>query len=135
MKPQHWLPLTLAILLTAIVPQSRADTLQLTNGDTLNGEVLTLDANEVKLKSEVLGEVVIARDKVVNITLGDRRPRTPKDIANDDSVLSSDVNKQLDSLGIDSKKATELLKRFGVTTKPEGNPKAIHSRQARTASA
>lgn len=59
----------LGLVLTAAT--SRADTVQLTNGDTLSGEVVSLDAKQLKIKSEVLGEITIARAKVQSIALGD----------------------------------------------------------------
>jgi hypothetical protein len=50
---------------------SAADTVQLTNGDTLHGEVLALDAQSLTMKSETLGELKLARAKVAQIRFGD----------------------------------------------------------------
>jgi hypothetical protein len=60
-----------AIGLVLTAAASRADTVQLTNGDTLSGEVVSLDAKQLKIKSQVLGEITIARAKVQSIALGD----------------------------------------------------------------
>ena len=40
-----------------------ADTIQLVNGDTVSGKVVSLDFNQVKLETELLGNLVIARDR------------------------------------------------------------------------
>jgi hypothetical protein len=67
----------LASLLSAVLLASglRADTVQLANGDLLSGEVLSLDAKQLKIKSQVLGEITIPRAKVQAITLGDAPAR------------------------------------------------------------
>jgi hypothetical protein len=49
-----------------------ADEVQLSNGDHLNGKVISLDEKVLLLKSDVLGEVKLAREKVVSIQLGER---------------------------------------------------------------
>src|SRR5262245_64099275 len=48
-----------------------ADSVRLANGDTLSGEVVSLDTKQLKIKSQLLGEITIARAKVQTITLGD----------------------------------------------------------------
>ncbi len=60
--------------LGAFAAGANADTIQLINGDTLNGKVLSLSDKDLKLSSEVLGEISLQRDKVVAITFGDRKP-------------------------------------------------------------
>src|SRR5687768_9163868 len=49
-----------------------ADTIEMTNGDVLNGQVISLDGKELVLKSELLGELKLAREKVSAIHLGDK---------------------------------------------------------------
>lgn len=49
-----------------------ADTIQLVNGDTISGKVVSLSDKELKLNSEALGEITITRDKVATISFGDR---------------------------------------------------------------
>ena len=51
---------------------TRADSVQLTNGDLLNGEVMSLDARELKLKSEIHGQMTIARGKVAAVAFGEK---------------------------------------------------------------
>ncbi len=59
----------------------RADTIELTNGDVLNGNVVSLDGKELILKSELLGELKLAREKISAIHLGEgpvlTRPSAP----------------------------------------------------------
>ncbi len=51
-----------------------ADSIELANGDVLHGTVLSLDAKELKLQSETLGEVKFPRAKIAAIHLGDKKP-------------------------------------------------------------
>jgi hypothetical protein len=44
----------------------------MSNGDVLNGEVISLDGKQLVLKSELLGELKLAREKVSAIHLGDK---------------------------------------------------------------
>jgi hypothetical protein len=69
----HVLVLVIGVLL--ICSPAAADTVQLTNGDTLSGEVVSLDARQLKIKSSLLGEIVIARGSVQSITLGEAATR------------------------------------------------------------
>jgi hypothetical protein len=55
-----------------IVGWSRADSVQLTNGDLINGEVISVDARELKLKSEIHGQMTIARAKVSAVAFGEK---------------------------------------------------------------
>lgn len=54
------------------VSLANADTVQLVNGDTISGKVISLDFNQVKLETDLLGNLVIARDRVAAIAFGDR---------------------------------------------------------------
>ena len=66
MTPIRW-PMA-AILLTVLVFSAlpvAADSVQLTNGDVLNGRVLGLDQKQLRLESDTLGQVNIPRVKVV----------------------------------------------------------------------
>jgi hypothetical protein len=51
---------------------SLGDTVQLANGDLVSGQVVSLDAKTLVLKSELLGDVKIDRTKIAAILLGDR---------------------------------------------------------------
>lgn len=59
---------TLACVSFAVV---RAETVQLVNGDVLSGKVISLDATQLKLDSEALGEVTIDRAKIAAIVLSE----------------------------------------------------------------
>ncbi|MCA9071049.1 MAG: hypothetical protein KDA84_19110, partial [Planctomycetaceae bacterium] len=61
-------------LLTASSVQG--DTIELANGDVLNGQVISLDGKELVLKSDLLGELKLDRKKVSAIHLGDKPVRT-----------------------------------------------------------
>ena len=62
-----------ALSLLAVVI-ANAEEVQLVNGDRITGSVVSLTAKSLTLKSEVLGEIVIPRDKVGAIYLGDVKP-------------------------------------------------------------
>lgn len=57
---------------------ARADTVELTNGDLLSGKVATVNAEQVILASDVLGEVKLPRAKVAAIHFGERKPAAAK---------------------------------------------------------
>ena len=54
-----------------------ADTIQLRNGDRLNGKVLEVTETHVKLESEIQGIFKLPRDKLVGIVIGDPHPQAP----------------------------------------------------------
>lgn len=62
-----------AVVLTCstICGRASADSIRLTNGDTIVGEVVSLDADQLILESENFGEMKIPRQKVEIIGLGD----------------------------------------------------------------
>lgn len=62
-----------AILMAGLIgaPNLWADSVRLTNGDTLVGKVMSLDAKQLVLNSENFGEMKIPRDKVEIIGLGE----------------------------------------------------------------
>src|SRR5579884_660702 len=57
---------------------SRADMLELTNGDHYRGTIVSMDASNVVFMSEVQGRVVLPRKKIATVTL---REVTPKHAA------------------------------------------------------
>lgn len=64
----HFFGTCLALFLTPVVA---ADVIRLANGDTLHGEVLSLDTKSLTLKSQTLGELKIAREQIASIQFGD----------------------------------------------------------------
>jgi len=65
---------SVAIVVASLLPRmAAADTVQLANGDTLSGEVLSLDGKQLRIKSPILGEMNIARAQVQAIFLGDAK--------------------------------------------------------------
>jgi hypothetical protein len=59
-----------ALALCAATGRLCADQVEMQNGDRYAGTVLSLDANSVVLRSEVLGKVSLPRSQVALITLG-----------------------------------------------------------------
>lgn len=60
--------LTTALLLAAaIAPAAQAETFMLTNGDVINAELISEDANGYTINHPVLGEITIAKDRVVTV--------------------------------------------------------------------
>lgn len=92
-------PIVFALLVSPAISSSAfADVVQLTNGDAVSGTVVSMDAQNVVLKSEVLGELKIARAKVASIQLGDvkppARPAVPQPMTNAPAVQPPAVQPQ-----------------------------------------
>ncbi len=64
------------ILLGAGTGAARADWIELSNNDIVRGQVVSLDGQQVKLKSVNFGEMTIPRDKVKVIGFGERPLQT-----------------------------------------------------------
>jgi hypothetical protein len=60
--------------LCLLAARTYADSVQLANGDVLNGRVVGLDEQQLRLESEVHGKLSIPRAKIVSIHFGDRKP-------------------------------------------------------------
>jgi hypothetical protein len=58
-------------------PPALADSVELVNGDVINGKVVSLDNRELRLTSDIHGDLAIRRDKVAAIALGDRKITRP----------------------------------------------------------
>jgi len=113
-------------LLVVATENLHADSVQLVNGDVLNGKLISVSEKEVKLSSDVLGEISVQRDKVVVIMFGDRKPAVPVVVSmpnRSDQPTADDVLNQLKADGVDTKQLSGLLERAsvsGVDVKPEG---------------
>lgn len=128
-----------AALVTTAPGPAWADSVELTNGDVINGRVLTLDAKQLKLKSEVHGDLTITRDKIATITLGNRKPvkrseekadagkeraadggaGRPAALRLDQAGSLADVIKQLEAQGINPRDKEELQKAMPLLKNPE----------------
>jgi hypothetical protein len=51
---------------------AKADTVQLLNGDSIRGKVVSLDEKQLVFRSQSFGELKIGRDKIDLIVLGDK---------------------------------------------------------------
>lgn len=114
-----------ALLISMSLPGLNADELQLVNGDTVRGHVVALDEKQVRVKSELLGELTIERKNVRSIQLSDEviRSSLPNTLKGElpsaappadggkKSVSVDDLLKQLQASGgkVDSE---DLIKRF-----------------------
>jgi hypothetical protein len=117
-----------AILVTVLVLSAlpaAADSVQLANGDVLNGRVLGLDDKQLRLESDTLGQVNIPRPKVASITLGDRKPAAattaPKSGAAQMNLTPEGVLKQLQAGGLNPKDIGDIQKMFPLLTTPEAS--------------
>jgi hypothetical protein len=136
------------LVLVALVAQSsqlRADTIELVNGDLLHGKVVSLDDRELRLVSDIHGAVIIDRDKVAAIGLGERKLTPPPvaDVAapagNDPVVRrtmtvngrptvtatvpltpapTQDIVRQLRAQGLSAENITELQKALPLLKEP-----------------
>jgi len=112
----------------------RGDTVELDNGDVLNGKVLSLDAKQLRLQSDVLGEIAVRREKVVSIHLGDqpsqrrKQADSPRPSAKPTASAASklpnvpsvdEVLKQLQMEGIDAKTMGAIQGKFPLLATPE----------------
>jgi hypothetical protein len=61
------------VLVTSAALPLWADTVELANGERLQGKVLSLDAQKLEIESESLGKLTVPREKVAAIALGDRK--------------------------------------------------------------
>lgn len=117
----------------------RGDTIELTNGDVLNGEVISLDGKQLILKSDVLGEVKLDRSKVSAIHLGDKpvlnrqtapspnpapqKPALDPQVQNalNAAPSSEDVLKQLQGGGVNPQMIGALQSKFPLLNTPEAS--------------
>ena len=80
------------------VSPSRADVIEMVNGDVLNGKVVSLDQAHLVLKSELLGELKLEREKVSAIHLGENPVIAPKAPAAQKPALDPEVKQALDAV-------------------------------------
>jgi hypothetical protein len=120
--------LSVAIFFTAFAISAlpvAADSVQLANGDLLNGHVLSLDDKQLRLESETLGQVTIPRAKVVTITLGDGKAAapdtTPKAGKPPAGLTPEGVLKQLQSGGVNAKDLADIQKMFPQLADPNAS--------------
>ena len=120
-------------LLALLVSPSLADSVQLTNGDSVSGKVVSLDSQSLVLKSDVLGEVKIGREKIAAILLGDRpaipatpraaKPETAKGPVTGEPAASpqsvEDILKQIQAGGVDKGLTKSLESEFPLLSTPE----------------
>jgi hypothetical protein len=116
------------ILVTALVFSAlpaAADSVQLANGDVLNGRVLGLDDKQLRLESDTLGQVNIPRPKVVSITLGDGKTTAAnkklKSGTAQVNLSPEGVLKRLQAGGLNPKDIGDIQKMFPQLATPEAS--------------
>ena len=76
---------TIALCIAATVGDlallSRADVVDLQNGDRYNGKVVSVTTNSLILQSEVLGTITVPRDKIALISMGIYATNLPRRVA------------------------------------------------------
>jgi hypothetical protein len=135
-----------AILLIGGQRITRADSIELINGDLLHGKVVSLDDLELRLISDIHGAVIIARDKVAAIGFGERKLVRPAAVAAADGtpdaqgvvrrsvtvgdqsqvtatvpiapLPAQDVVRQLRAQGLTAENITELQKALPMLKEP-----------------
>jgi hypothetical protein len=121
MTPIRWpQAATLFTVLALSALPVAADSVQLANGDVLNGRVLGLDDKQLRLESDTLGQVNIPRVKVVSITLGDQKPAAPKAGAAPAGSPEA-LLKQLQATGVNPKDIGDIQKMFPLLATPEAS--------------
>lgn len=109
-----------AVAVVMIVGAAWADSVQLVNGDVLNGRVLGLDEQHLRIESDVHGKLNIPRAKVAAITFGDRKPAPIAAPAAPKAAAAStldDVLKQLKGVG--PSEVGDIQKMIPLLTNPE----------------
>ena len=69
---QKWVTPVALMTLLFCVEHAAADSVRLTNGDIIRGEVVSLGEQELTIRSENFGEMRVPRNKVELIALGDK---------------------------------------------------------------
>lgn len=67
--------------LVAVATFSKADQVEMKNGDHYTGKVTSLDASTMVLESDVLGAVRLRRDQVSTLSFGTKQTTTPSAVA------------------------------------------------------
>ncbi len=115
-----WISIVLsAVTLALCVSTIRAETVELVNGDTLHGKVMLLDQQHLTLRSELLGELKLPRDRVASITLVARKKPTATQVTPNAGATPGDVLKQLRTKGVDRDALSTLKKQFPLLGTPE----------------
>lgn len=91
----------IAVLLLSLPMTVRADRLQLSNGDEIEGELLEISANEVKFRHPILGTFTVPRHQIHAVELGKDRggKRIMDDIRNEAIDARDQLKELMDELG------------------------------------
>ena len=85
---QIWVaPIALVTLFFPVV-HAQADSIRLTNGDIIRGEVVSLGEQELTIRSENFGEMKVPRDKVELIAMAHRVNFRPHAVPANERIVS-----------------------------------------------
>jgi hypothetical protein len=121
MKSYLWLFLPLAITM-AFAVQADADTIQLDNGDTLHGKLLSINENELKIQSDIHGTLSIDRKRVVGVILEDTKQPASKTAASNKPASTespADIVRRLAPKNFNPQALAELESRNALPATPE----------------
>jgi len=122
-----------ALVLSPATLRLRADQVEMQNGDRYAGTVLSLDANTVVLRSQVLGKVSLPRSQVALIMLGPSartnaarlRPPSTNQLSRPLPAAAASTNAELAALlrqlGGDTNSIREVQDQFLGNAGPEAN--------------
>lgn len=120
----------LGLALFSVVARARADQVEMQNGDRYNGKVLSLNADTVTLRSDVLGTVNLPRGKVALIALGTSVPAHaattnagPPKVAAPRAGVDPDLSSALRQLGSNSNLIQQVQAQFLAGAGPQANSK------------
>ena len=114
----------LALALVSFPVASRADQVEVSNGDRYIGKVITVSETNVTLRSEINGLMQLPRSKVTVITFGDKlaAPTTalpPAPVTSKTKPAPKDVATQIKAQGIDPKSVKQVQEQILGAATPE----------------
>jgi hypothetical protein len=111
--------------LAVITLPANADSVQLANGDVLNGRVLGLDDKQLRLESETLGQVSIPRGKILTITLGNAKAPAPASAPvsrpSRTNLSPEEILRQLKTTGVNPKDVKGIHQMLPLLATPEAS--------------
>ena len=115
--------LLLAAGLLAFALPVAADSVQLSNGDTLHGRVVSLNDKQLHLQSDTLGQLDVPRAKVVAITFGEKKSAPTVNLRKDGTINNTPeaILKQLKTSGVQAKDVSDIQKMFPLLATPEAS--------------
>ena len=115
------LRLAFCLVLLVNVAASRADQIEMQNGDHYSGKVISMTPDTVVLQSEVLGKITLPRAKVGNIHMGTVAPAVAATAA--PAAPTPEMSEALRHLGANTNFVEQVRKQFLDGAGTEANAK------------